>query len=60
MIEKEELGVTTHELLSGELRQEPLELGLGHSVVVTQRRQSSCLVLFAQGSYSKDLWIDNS
>jgi hypothetical protein len=33
-IEKEESGVTIHELASCELRQVPLELGLGHSVVV--------------------------
>jgi hypothetical protein len=33
-LEKEESGVSTHELASGELRQAPLELGLGHSAVV--------------------------
>jgi hypothetical protein len=36
-IEKEELGVTTHELVSCELRQAPLELGLGHSTVVARK-----------------------
>jgi hypothetical protein len=41
-----------------ELRQVPLGLGLGHSVVVAWRGWSSCLVLFAQGSFRKDLWID--
>jgi hypothetical protein len=58
-IGKEESGASTHELASCELRQAPLELGLGHSVVVAWKRGASCLVLFAQGSFRKDLWIDN-
>jgi hypothetical protein len=37
-LEKEESGVSTHELASCELRQAPLELGLGHSVVVARRK----------------------
>jgi hypothetical protein len=37
----------------GELRQAPLGIGLGHSVVVAWERWSSRLVLFAQGSYRK-------
>jgi hypothetical protein len=41
-----------------ELRQVPSGIGLGHSVVVARRGWSSCLVLFAQGSFRKDLWID--
>jgi hypothetical protein len=36
-IEKEESGVTTHELTSCELQQAPLELGLGHSAVVARK-----------------------
>jgi hypothetical protein len=41
-----------------ELRQAPSGIGLGHSVVVARRGWSSRLVLFAQGSFRKDLWID--
>jgi hypothetical protein len=41
-----------------DLRQAPSLLGFGHSAVVTQRSWSSHLVLFAQGSFQKDLWID--
>jgi hypothetical protein len=40
-------------LRDGELRQVPLGIGLGHSAVVAWERWSSCLVLFAQGSYRK-------
>jgi hypothetical protein len=36
-IEKEELGVTTHELASCELRKVSLELGLSHSAVVARK-----------------------
>jgi hypothetical protein len=36
-IEKEELGVTTHELASCKLRQASLELGLGHNAVVARK-----------------------
>jgi hypothetical protein len=41
-----------------ELRQAPSGIGLGHSAVVARRGWSSRLVLFAQGSFRKDLWID--
>jgi hypothetical protein len=57
-IGREESGATTHELASCELQQAPLESGLGHSVVVAWGERSSFLVLFAQGSFPKDLWID--
>jgi hypothetical protein len=36
-IGKEESGASTHELASCKLQQAPLELGLGHSIVVTRK-----------------------
>jgi hypothetical protein len=52
------VGVSTHELVSHELRQAPLELGSVHSAVVTWGERSLRLVFFAHGSFPKDLWID--
>jgi hypothetical protein len=59
-IGKEESGaISTHELASCELRQAPLGLALVIALWSLGEKESSRLVLFAQGSFRKDLWIDN-